>query len=336
MVTGFLGVGKTTALLDLFQHRPEGERWAVLVNEFGEIGIDGAILGEDTEYLVREIPGGCICCTSGPMLQVALVRLLREQRPDRLFIEPTGLAMPSAIVDMLRRPGLREALAPRAVITLVDPVKAMQPRYRDNDAWRAQIQVADVLVANKCDLASEAQIEAFLVDADQWFPPKAVVATTDHGRLDPAWLDLDPTPKEVQQLPDVHAHAERRSLLAPPRVAPSGRAASHAVGDVATCGWIFPVERIFDRARLESTLQQLSRPCDALPAGVMRVKGVFRLPGVWSLANGDGERLSFSPIGHRRDSRVEFIVPREPVADWEAVHALLEAAFLTVADVRGR
>ena len=78
LISGFLGVGKTTAIRHLLANKPANERWAVLVNEFGEIGIDGATLASDDGVDIREVAGGCVCCTSGPMLRVALTRLLRQ------------------------------------------------------------------------------------------------------------------------------------------------------------------------------------------------------------------------------------------------------------------
>ena len=90
IITGFLGVGKTTAITHLLKNKPEGERWAVLVNEFGEIGIDGSLIaGNDSEQsgvFIREVPGGCMCCTAGLPMQMALTMLLAKAKPDRLLI----------------------------------------------------------------------------------------------------------------------------------------------------------------------------------------------------------------------------------------------------------
>ena len=71
IITGFLGAGKSTAILDLISNKPRDERWAILVNEFGEVGIDGGLLETNhaEEVYIREVPGGCMCCTAGlPML----------------------------------------------------------------------------------------------------------------------------------------------------------------------------------------------------------------------------------------------------------------------------
>ncbi len=76
IITGFLGTGKTTSILNLLKQKPSNETWAVLVNEFGEIGIDGAILS-DSGALIKEVPGGCMCCTAGVPMSVGINALLR-------------------------------------------------------------------------------------------------------------------------------------------------------------------------------------------------------------------------------------------------------------------
>ena len=102
LIMGFLGVGKTTAILDLLKQKPENESWAVLVNEFGKVGIDGAIFSA-AGATVKEIAGGCLCCALAVPFQVAINRLLKEARPDRLLIEPTGLGHPKKVLDMRNR-----------------------------------------------------------------------------------------------------------------------------------------------------------------------------------------------------------------------------------------
>lgn len=91
IISGFLGAGKTTLLKYLLSQKPEQEVWAVLMNEFGQIGVDQQLLPQDQGYAVKELLGGCLCCSSQLPMQIALSRLLSETKPDRLFIEPTGL-----------------------------------------------------------------------------------------------------------------------------------------------------------------------------------------------------------------------------------------------------
>lgn len=299
VISGALGVGKTTAILALLAGRPEGQRWAVLVNEFGQVGLDGALISDAGDGLeVREIAGGCICCTAGLPLKVGLTRLLREVRPDRLLIEPTGLAHPASIIDTLRSPGLREAVDLRATITIVDPrrfvARLSDPLYAD------QVRAADVLVAGFADLVSDEVLERFRAAAATLYPPPLVVATAAHGALDPAWLELRASPRA------------RASILPP---AP----------EVPERGFVWPPEVVFDPIALEEALQDLVRPGPVFPAGVLRAKGVFRTPRGWRLLQATPDQMSFEPVAWRRDSRVEWIAAGGPV-DWDAVEARLEAA----------
>ena len=103
LFSGFLGTGKTTAIKSLLAQKPEHEKWVIIVNEFGEIGIDGAVLTEDN-IPVAEISGGCLCCVAGPQMTVTVTKMLRENRPDRLIIEASGLAQAASGIDELSTP----------------------------------------------------------------------------------------------------------------------------------------------------------------------------------------------------------------------------------------
>ena len=155
VITGFLGVGKTTALLHLLKTKPTNERWAILVNEFGEVGIDGGIFnGNETEedgVFIREVPGGCMCCAAGLPMQIALNRLISKAKPQRLLIEPTGLGHPKEVLAVLAAEHYQQVLDLRATITLVDARKVHEARYANHATFQQQLAVADVIVANKSD-----------------------------------------------------------------------------------------------------------------------------------------------------------------------------------------
>ena len=153
IITGFLGAGKTSAILNLLKHKPEGERWAILVNEFGEIGVDGSLVeghaGIDTDIHIREVPGGCMCCAAGLPMQLALNQLLRRARPHRLLIEPTGLGHPLEVLQTLSANHNREVLSIEKTLTLVDARNLQDERYTSHETFRQQLSIADVVVANK-------------------------------------------------------------------------------------------------------------------------------------------------------------------------------------------
>ena len=156
LVTGFLGAGKTTVINQLLATKPNDERWALLINEFGRIGIDGVLLAssqdndlEQKNIAIREVSGGCICCTSQLPLQIAISRLLSDYHPQRLLIEPTGLAHPRELILQLSAPHWQTALKMNAVITVLNGEQWQQTKYRDHDGFQAHVRDADVLIINR-------------------------------------------------------------------------------------------------------------------------------------------------------------------------------------------
>jgi G3E family GTPase len=215
IVTGFLGTGKTTAILDLLMRKPVAEKWAVLVNEFGEIGIDGAILaGSGAE--IREIAGGCMCCVADLPMKIALNNLIVRTAPDRLLIEPSGLGHPQEIVDTLRGEYYRDVLDLRAVIALMDPRKLGDSRYITNQTFNAQLRIADVVVANKTDLCAAQDNENFQRYIEQLPQSERHIGWISRGQLDLDWLDL---PHRQQRIKPI-ALARKNNLLELPAQGP--------------------------------------------------------------------------------------------------------------------
>ena len=188
IITGFLGVGKTTAILDLIAQKPDAERWAVLVNEAGQIGLDGELIARTGIY-TRQIAGGCMCCAAGLPMQATLTRLLREARPDRLIIEPSGIGHPRKIQKTLEIPEYDGVLDIRATVCLVDPRHLADSRYRESQMFTDQLAVADLLIANKTDLGNAAERQLFdeLVQDSGLLPSQVRKTTYGHMQLD--WLD---------------------------------------------------------------------------------------------------------------------------------------------------
>ncbi|RMC92940.1 GTP-binding protein [Aquitalea palustris] len=297
LFTGFLGVGKTTALRHLIATRPATEKWAVIVNEFGEVGIDGAALMND-ELPVAEIAGGCLCCVAGPQMTATVATLLRRERPDRLLIEASGLAHAAGVIDELRAKPLGDALEVGAVLTLVDPRQFVSPDYLRQPLYRDQVAIADVLVANKIDMADVETLEAFRAQAGKLFPPKSVVAEVRDGLLDVNWLDAAVTLK--------------------PRYRPAITGDSGSGWDSA--GWTFPPEQAFSGEKLTDFFDTLPQ----LLPGLVRAKGVFKVLDSWVWLNWVEGQWSASQVSWRRDSRFELIAPALNNAK---VEAALQACF---------
>jgi G3E family GTPase len=300
LITGFLGVGKTTAVIDLLKNRPEGSRWAVLVNEYGEVAIDGAMIeGSAPDGVsVREVGGGCVCCATAPYLPVAIHFLLLEAKPERLLIETTGLGHPARLLDTLRR-DYRGRLDVRATIGLVDPADFARPEMRTNPNFVDQIQLADVVMMNKLDTASPELVADFEQWANTLFPPKLLIAGTTYGRLDPAWLDLTASDERLPLFPEAHTaipHHRDRATATPHPGRPVRYPSPPGVSP-ACCGWVFHAADEFDEGKLMALLSGVP--------GVTRLKGVFHLPDEWIVINRTGNNTSVSPTSYRRDSRLE-------------------------------
>ena len=175
VIGGFLGAGKTTLLNRVLAGR-HGVRYAVLVNDFGEINVDGDLVaahGGDTVTFAN----GCVCCTMGDDLVGALDRLLDGGRPpDQILVEASGVADPSAIADVATlHPGLARDLI--VVLTDAETVRTRHEDERLRDTVDRQLAAADLLVLNKCDRVTEGERET----AEAWLRDRSgapVIRTT--------------------------------------------------------------------------------------------------------------------------------------------------------------
>jgi len=192
IITGFLGAGKTSAILQLLKDKPSQERWAVLVNEFGEIGIDGALMegqfSEQQGVYIREVPGGCMCCTAGLPMRVALAQLLRRAKPDRLLIEPTGLGHPEEVLQTLNDRDFRGVLEIQKIVAMVDARHLSDSRYVEHETFQQQISIADIVVGNKQDLYGEHDKEALKAYLQEHSIIDVKLIFTEHGAIEHSFL----------------------------------------------------------------------------------------------------------------------------------------------------
>lgn len=290
IVGGFLGVGKTTALTALVGSRAGRERAAIVVNDFGEAAIDAIRLDADAAPgQVRNIAGGCVCCTAPEGLVRVLGELLDVTRPDRIYIEPSGLARPRDVVDMLTRGGLSARVDLRPIVVLVDP-----ERHDPSDAlMREQWEGADVLVLNRTDLASAGALARVREAVAGTWPPFLRVVETTHGAL-PADLP-DWTRTEAPRCTDAHDHAGHDHAghdHAEHTVADSTAAhvgLSRMLGPDVVLGW----------SVLEAALR---RP------EIVRFKGMFRTDIGWLRVDRAGGVVDARATPWRRDSRYDLIL----------------------------
>ncbi|MCK6471359.1 MAG: CobW family GTP-binding protein [Planctomycetes bacterium] len=300
LITGFLGAGKTTTLLHLLKAlKARGEQAAVLVNEFGPLGIDGTIVQKGEAISVKELPEGCICCTMAPRLMEALAEIAAKVKPARLFVEPTGLARP----DELRRIFGEENIAAQyelgPVLTVVDPMTYLKVMERRMPFYEHQIRGADVIIANKLDRTKEPDLARFRSELPKVNANAKVVETT-YGQIDLAVLEGGAgAPGAAAHGEHLHAHGEHLDFALPPGMK-------------------------FDGAKVRAFFDAL----DAGSFGVRpwRAKGIFNCADGWRLFQFSDSGVDESPdASSPGDNRCEVIAEKLEPPVKEKMSAALRA-----------
>jgi len=176
IVYGFLGAGKTTLLRSLVPRLAALESTALLVNEFGIEGVDQVVLASD-DLTVRQLVGGCVCCEVRGDLMVALDEIHRTVQPDRLVIEPTGLASPDTLAHVFASPAVRSIVQVDSVITVLDATRYALVRDHLGEFFPNQVRHADLVVVNKTDAASAGECRDARAWARSLNPGAAIVDT---------------------------------------------------------------------------------------------------------------------------------------------------------------
>jgi G3E family GTPase len=318
IVSGFLGAGKTTAIRAQLAER-RGERVAIIVNDFGEAAFDALALAEGEAFRVTNIPGGCVCCTAPEGFVDALGAVLAEE-PERLLIEPTGLARPQDLVDTIRRSRHAERLALAPLVVLVDPRRLGDALAGESARiFAEQVEAADVLVANRSDLCDAQALARFDAFARELWPPPLAVHRTSHGRI----------PAPLLEWPAGEGVAAARGA------ARAGGAHRHAsTQGFAARSFRWEPERVFSRERLRVALAQLA--AGAAGAPLERLKGVFRTREGWLRCEVAGASLHEAPSAHRRDSRADVIFRTAGETPLAEAGRRLEAARLAPGELAAR
>lgn len=262
IVAGFLGSGKTT-LLNRLLRSSTGLRLAVIVNEFGAIGVDGSLLPGGEMFV--ELDNGCLCCALNQDLEQLLRRLMERGGFDHLVIETTGLADPLSVAWTFERQGLHNGYRVDAIVTVVDGANISRA-LAESEECQIQIEQADLLVLNKVDLLNDggAAAELEVRKHNQAAPLLRAV----HSDI-PLSLLVETDPRHRRALP----------------AAPQGHCHSGFES------WVFQTDEVVNVQRLEDFAFEI-------PASVYRVKGLLRSDGPtgWNVVHVVAGRFDISPF----------------------------------------
>jgi G3E family GTPase len=339
IITGFLGSGKTTLLRRLLRH-PGMNRAAVIINEFGEVGIDHELVEASSESMTL-LSNGCLCCSVRTDLQETLRELFVRRRAgevidfDRVFVETTGLADPVPVLHTLQTDGMLGAqYRLNGVVTLVDAVNGLSQLDTMPEAAK-QAAVADRLVVTKTDIADRERIER-LEQRLQAMNPYALLSQAVDGVLEPELL-ADITPSSARALardPDRWLTAVEGGPRSSERAGGAGylhdrfgpTPSAHDAAIHSFCLWF---EQPFSWDALTAALQVLTT---LRGPDLLRVKGIVNVAGEPGPVAIHGAQHVFHPPvtlegwhGEDRRSRIVFIVRNIPRASIEAVFGAVGA-----------
>lgn len=315
VIAGPLGAGKTTLIRHLLAQRPASERWGVLVNEFGLVGLDAALLARDEDGVaIGEVAGGCVCCVSGVPFQVGLGRLLRKAKPDRLFIEPSGLGHPLQLLDQLKNEPWQNVLTVQPLIMVVDARYLLVDDLL-SDAQRRALAACELLVINKSDTVDE---NTKLLINNELSTVK--LAWVEQGRLPLANLPLRssgviPQSPVDNQIVD-NLHGRPLVVWADPTLPLSMTQQGEGGWSI---GWRWHPSQQFYPQAIAAALERLPW---------RRAKGVIHTAAGWQSFNGlDGSVPAWQPSDWRTDSRIELIFDEpQPEASLQAVFAACQVS----------
>ncbi|SDU33696.1 CobW family GTP-binding protein [Halopseudomonas salegens] len=314
LIAGPLGAGKTTLLQNLLRQRPEGERWAILINEFGQLGLDAALLAPDTRdgVSLAEIPGGCLCCVNGLPFQVGLQRLLRRSQPQRLLIETSGLGHPAALLQQLEAEPWTGVLAMQPMIMVLD-AQAMSKGQALPDSQQAALPLAGCLLMNKSAHLTQRQRQQLAAQLPQVPWHWTEQAGIDWFRLPGSDSSLEPQPlARVNAANDISMGVLWRSR---------DEIHSHqqSQADRHSLSWRLHPQQALD-------LQQLERWLSRSPW--LRAKAMVRLAAGWYSLNAlPDHALAWNPAAEAREQRIELIFAE--LQDQEQLTTTLRQTLIT-------
>ena len=283
LVSGFLGAGKTTLINHILSSRTEETgKIAVIVNEVGELGVDGELLsGQNVDMI--ELAGGCICCTIKSGFLDAVQEIYEKVHPDFLVVEATGVAQPGEILDIIFDLPQNEFICLANLITVVDAgffeARKVLASFYDN-----QIRFADILILNKVDQVEAntlEEIQALLREMN----PEGLLLTARHCAVDPSIL-FDTNHGDEKRPPQpIHGHDDHDSH-------------HHEKGGFES--FSFKDQTPLDRKHLVHFLE-------SLPPTLFRLKGWVRFSDTSAFLDFTGGRYRIEPVDSNHATALAFV-----------------------------
>ncbi len=281
LIAGFLGAGKTTLLRNMLNWPGDLSRTAVLVNEFGKIGIDGELL-RGFKTPVVELTNGCICCTIGTDLRRTVTEILDGFHPRRLFIEATGVADPFEVLSHLKIYQEEERIGEPKVVTVLAG-DLWEGREYFGPLFYNQIKAADLLLFNKIDLLAEKDVPRSLREIRK-INPSCSVVPTHHSMIDPEVL-CEPTAGTDLRAESLFPHTD------------SDHESAEEMGFVT---FAFENETPFESGCFHSFVENL-------PIELYRMKGFVLLKDGRFIVNHAGGRTEWIPINDAGGTKLAFV-----------------------------
>lgn len=289
IIYGFLGAGKTTFIINALEELGEDEKTVVLVNEFGDVGIDGQTLEKQGGNVV-EMPSGCICCTLQTDFRSQMLEITRTHKPDRVIIEPTGVATIKQIHSIVGAQLFENNIKKIHSIMIADAAGFMELYKANRHFVESQTERADLVLLNKCDLV-EKRKALVIRSSITSINPDATIMMTAFGKVD--WAEYRQALFAVSS-PGLNFVDFRND---------PGHA-QDALG-YASIGKRYETE-VFDGEELETFFRELNRREKGF-GDIVRAKGVFLISGKWVLMELASGEVSSQPLKGADQSKVAVI-----------------------------
>lgn len=285
LLSGFLGAGKTTLLRRILSWEADLTGTVVIVNEFGEVGVDGALLKDAAGSDMVELTSGCICCTLSNDLKQSLLGVWNRLAPRRILIESTGVADPTAVADVLAEPDMAARMRLDRTVTVLD-ADFWEAREVFGPLFFHQLEKADLILLNKIDLVAPDQVPLYLQQIHETIPDSRVVPTI-HCRVDPDTLWSGP-------------ERQRGVTLKPMAFYRPAGGDSGSVDASRYVTFTFRAERPLD----EDGFRSFAR---SLPFEVFRMKGPVRFADRTVMVNHVGGKTEVLPWAEAEETVLAFI-----------------------------